>query len=218
VKTVPPVVAKVLPPKVETPVVKKTAPPKVDTPKKVPVVVVKAAPVIPPKKTEARPPVKKDTVKTTAPIPEKRDPKTSVVTRETPDTIKAIKPRPISLPPPPALIAGRLNPLIKTIETPAGEIKIDLYDNGQVDGDTVSVYHNNKLMVSHARLSTTPVTLRIKIDANDPHHEIVLVAHNLGSIPPNTSLMVVNAGEKRFEVFISSNEQKNAKVVFDLKE
>jgi hypothetical protein len=218
VKTVPPVVAKTVPPKAETPVVKKVVPPKVDTPKKVPVVVVKTAPVIPPKKPEARPPVKKDTVKTAAPIPEKRDPKTSIVTRETPDTIKAIKPRPISLPPPPALIAGRLNPLIKTIETPAGEIKIDLYDNGQVDGDTVSVYHNNRLMVSHARLSTTPVTIRIKIDANDPHHEIVLVAHNLGSIPPNTSLMVVNAGDKRFEVFISSNEQKNAKVVFDLKE
>jgi hypothetical protein len=30
--------------------------------------------------------------------------------------------------------------------------------------------------------------------------------------------MVVTAGSKRYEVFISSSEQKNAKVVFDLKE
>jgi hypothetical protein len=45
-----------------------------------------------------------------------------------------------------------------------------------------------------------------------------MVAENLGSIPPNTSLMIVTAGTKRYEVFISSSEQKNAKVVFDLKE
>jgi hypothetical protein len=45
-----------------------------------------------------------------------------------------------------------------------------------------------------------------------------MVAENLGSIPPNTSLMIVTAGTKRYEVYISSNEQRNAKVILDLKE
>jgi hypothetical protein len=45
-----------------------------------------------------------------------------------------------------------------------------------------------------------------------------MVAENLGSIPPNTALMIVTAGAKRDEVFISSSKQKNAKVVLDLKE
>ena len=45
-----------------------------------------------------------------------------------------------------------------------------------------------------------------------------MVANNLGSIPPNTSLMYVYAGPQRYEVFISSNEQTNAKVIFDLKQ
>jgi hypothetical protein len=45
-----------------------------------------------------------------------------------------------------------------------------------------------------------------------------MVANNLGSIPPNTSLMIVTANNKRYEVFISSSEQKNAKIVIELKE
>ena len=41
-----------------------------------------------------------------------------------------------------------------------------------------------------------------------------VVAENLGDIPSNTSLMVVKAGDKRYEVRIVSTEQKNAVVVF----
>ncbi|MEJ7682311.1 MAG: hypothetical protein WKG06_31565 [Segetibacter sp.] len=108
--------------------------------------------------------------------------------------------------------------MVKQIETEAGEIRIDLYDNGEIDGDTVSIYHNNALLVAHAKLSQKPISFRIAIDAAHPHHELIMVAENLGSIPPNTSMMVVTAGTKRYEVFISSTEQKNAKVVFDLKE
>ncbi len=51
-----------------------------------------------------------------------------------------------------------------------------------------------------------------------PHHELIMVANNLGSIPPNTSLMIITANNKRSEVFISSTEQKNAKMLIDLKE
>jgi hypothetical protein len=60
--------------------------------------------------------------------------------------------------------------------------------------------------------------MSITVDEAHPHHELIMVAENLGSIPPNTSLMIITAGTKRYQVFISSNEQKNAKVIFDLKE
>jgi hypothetical protein len=118
----------------------------------------------------------------------------------------------------PSVLRTRANPLIKQFEIPAGEIRIDLYDNGEIDGDTVSVYHNNELIVSSARLSQKPITFRLSVDQQNPHHELVMVADNLGSIPPNTSLMIITTKDKRYQVFISSSEQKNAKVVFDLKE
>jgi hypothetical protein len=108
--------------------------------------------------------------------------------------------------------------LIKQLETEAGEIRLDLYDNGEIDDDTVSIYHNNVLLVSHARLSQKPITFRVDVNAANPYHELVMVAENLGSIPPNTSVMIITAGSKHYKVFISSSEQKNAKLVLNLKE
>ena len=131
--------------------------------------------------------------------------------------LEKIKEKPTAMPLPKVLLT-RANHLIKRIEAPAGEIIIDLYDNGQIDGDTVSVYHNNELIVSGAGLSQKPISFKIKVDATQPHHELIMVANNLGSIPPNTSLMIITADNKRSELFISSSEQKNAKLVIDLKE
>jgi hypothetical protein len=118
----------------------------------------------------------------------------------------------------PDVLITRTNPVIKTISTTATEMQIDLYDNGEVDGDTVTVYDNNMLLVSNAGISEKPVSIKIKVDRQHPHHEVVMVANNLGTIPPNTSLMIITANEKRYEVFISSSKQKNAKIVIDLKE
>jgi hypothetical protein len=120
-------------------------------------------------------------------------------------------------PPPPLVLKTRENALVKKIETEASEIKIELYDNGEIDGDTISVYHNNTLIRSHMRLSQKPISITFAVDPSQPHHEIIMVAENLGSIPPNTSVMIINTPRNRYEVFISSSEQKNAKVIFDLK-
>ena len=112
----------------------------------------------------------------------------------------------------------RTKQLIKLIEVPESTFKIDLYDNGQVDGDTISVFFNSKLIVSSKRLSTTPITLNVKLDPNKVENELVMYAENLGSIPPNTALMVVTVGDKRYEVNITSTEQTNGTVRFKLKE
>lgn len=168
------------------------------------------------KKQRAAP---KQGFKKPTPLPAKKQPDFLLVKR---DSIKPAatvsKQRSLGLPAPPLVLKTRANPLVKEIETEAGEIRLDLYDNGEIDGDTVTIYHNNSLLMSHAKLSNKPISFRIPVDVDHPHHELVMVADNLGSIPPNTSVMVVTSGAKRYEVFISSNEKKNAKVVFNLKE
>jgi len=120
--------------------------------------------------------------------------------------------------PVPEVLLTRSNALVKTIETSEAEMLIELYDNGEIDGDTVTVFHNNSLLVSNAGLSAKPVRFKIKVDKEHPHHDLVMVANNLGSIPPNTSLMIITANGQRYEIFISSSEQKNARVVIELKE
>jgi hypothetical protein len=135
------------------------------------------------------------------------------------DTIsmEAVKAFPKVIVPIPLVLKNRENALVRKIETDAGEIRINCYDNGEIDGDTVSIYHNNKLIKSRMGLSDKPISFTIEINASQPHHELIMVAENLGSIPPNTSVMIIYTPNNRYEVFISSTTQKNAMVVFDLK-
>jgi hypothetical protein len=118
----------------------------------------------------------------------------------------------------PEALLKRKNELIKTIDTDEGEILIELYDNGIIDGDTVSIFHNNKEIVTRAALSASPIRIIVDVNKADPIHEFIMVAENLGSIPPNTSLMVITHHNKREEVFISSSEQQNAKIIIRKKD
>ena len=175
---------------------------------------------IPVTKTQVKPVPKKTTPTVNKKIVKKDSAVVTIkktVTDSPSITQQKIKEKPATIPLPQRILT-RANPLIKRIEVSAGEIYIDLYDNAEIDGDTVSVYHNNKLIISAAALSDKPVSFRIKVDAQHSHHELIMVADNLGSIPPNTSLMIITANGRRSEVFISSTEQKNAKLVIDLAE
>jgi hypothetical protein len=114
----------------------------------------------------------------------------------------------------PKVLASRENELVKTIVTNAREIVVNIYDNGTVDNDTISVYLDKKLVLSKKRLTEKAISLTLQLDDTNSYHELVMVAENLGEIPPNTSLMIVKAGSKEYEVRITSTEQKNAVVIF----
>ena len=119
---------------------------------------------------------------------------------------------------PPVVVAdvlkSRTNELMKSLVVHDPDVTVKLYDNGEIDDDTISVFFDNRLVLSKKKLTASPLTVKLKMDEQDSNHELVMVAENLGRIPPNTSLMIVEAGEQRFEVRITSNEQKNAMVRF----
>jgi len=120
--------------------------------------------------------------------------------------------------PVPGVLKERANSLVKTLEIDEKQVQIDYYDNGEIDNDTITVYHNNELVVDKGRLSYTPITIKIHLDEADPIHEIITVAENLGDVPPNTALMVITTpGRKRYEIFITSDEKTNAKVILEYK-
>jgi hypothetical protein len=50
---------------------------------------------------------------------------------------------------------------------------------------------DNQLVLSNKRLSASPLSITLKLDNSDPEHVLIMVAENLGRIPPNTSLMIV---------------------------
>ena len=114
----------------------------------------------------------------------------------------------------PPSLTNRKAELVKEIKVDTGNIKIDFYDNGQIDGDTISVYVNNMPLVSNRMLKTQPVSVNIRVDLKKTMQEVIMVGENLGSIPPNTALMIITAGTKRYQLYLTSDEQKNAMVRF----
>lgn len=114
----------------------------------------------------------------------------------------------------PEVLKTRENSLVKTLTINSENVVVKIYDNGEIDNDTISVYLDNQLVLSKKRLTASALTINLKMDESNDEHEMVMVAENLGEIPPNTSLMIVTAGDQRFEVRITSTEQKNAVVRF----
>lgn len=108
----------------------------------------------------------------------------------------------------------RNSDLLKTIDIENETFTVDLYDNGEIDGDSISLFFNGKLVLSHKRLGDKAISLKLNVDDSKDVNELIMYAENLGSIPPNTALMVVNDGDKRYETRISSDLQKSGVIRF----
>jgi archaellum component FlaF (FlaF/FlaG flagellin family) len=98
------------------------------------------------------------------------------------------------------------------MEVDMDHVKISLYDNGEVDDDSISVFLNGKLIATHQRLSTRPIQLTIPLDSLLDYVELSMFAENLGSIPPNTALMIVEAGDRQYQIRLTSTLEKSASV------
>ena len=117
----------------------------------------------------------------------------------------------------PWVLVGRENVLIKKLNTSSKNLSIDLYDNGTIDNDTINIYDNKSLLSNRQRLSYKAIHLDLKFSAEIKEHEIIIVAHNMGSIPPNTALLVLKDGDTRQEYYITTTNKVNAKFIFTYK-
>ena len=108
----------------------------------------------------------------------------------------------------------RKTTILKTIEVESKTVKVDLYDNGEVDGDSISLIYNGKLLLSNKGLTTKAITLNLNVDDENKVNELVMYAENLGTIAPNTALMVVTDGPNRYEVRITSDLEKSGVIRF----
>ena len=117
----------------------------------------------------------------------------------------------------PKVLVQRDNFLIKRIISSEPGVKVELFDNGTIDNDTISLYHNNEQVINKGKLNYQPLTYSFNCGTEASTHELILVAENLGEIPPNTAIMVVTIGKKRQEIFLTSDEKKNAKIIIEYK-
>ena len=189
-----------------------------------------AAPPVAKEKPVTTPPVTKNTSIPKSKPPQGKKPNTTTTaenknkvkepaTKVNPDSLKKDTPELTKIPDKtpvitPGILKTRENKVAQTLVITDPDVTVKLYDNGEIDNDTISVFLNKKLVLSHKRLTASPLVLKFKMDEDNSEQELTMVAENLGSIPPNTSVMMVEAGEQSFRVSITSTEQKNAVVRF----
>lgn len=91
-------------------------------------------------------------------------------------------------------------------------ILVSFYDNGDIDDDTISVFLNKKPVLIKRGLTSRALNIYIGLDSTIAIHELSMFADNLGKFPPNTALMVISDGQKRYELYLSASLKQNASV------
>lgn len=153
--------------------------------------------------------------------------KEKVITNQTlqPQIVSNTKPQAIIKPyeivnsiTPAANLANRKIEVIQSVYFVSDSLDITLYDNGEVDGDTVSVILNGQVIMPKVGLSTNAVRKKISTAYVGDSIQLIMYAESLGSLPPNTGLLIVYDGKERYEIRFSGDMQKSSAIVFRRKQ
>ena len=94
-------------------------------------------------------------------------------------------------------------------------VTIEIYDNAIHDKDSVSIIYNNRIIVDKQELKVSkPIKFKLKVDKNKKYNELVMVAENLGSEPPNTAVMFVTEKSGRRQQVLLSTDMTHNEVVY----
>ncbi len=115
---------------------------------------------------------------------------------------------------PAALVLERSFSFSPPVSFKSDSLQLSLYDNGEIDGDTVSVLLNGNIIIAKEGLKATAInrTVYITPDMGDSII-LVLYAENLGKYPPNTGLLVIHDGDDEYQVRFSADLQTNAAII-----
>lgn len=107
---------------------------------------------------------------------------------------------------------ARKKTFIKELPISGDSIELRFYDNAEIDGDSISLFLNDKLIFEHIRLTGNPYIIKLAVSELNDSNELTMVAENLGTIPPNTSYMIAIINEQRFDAYLTSTEGESATI------
>jgi hypothetical protein len=91
-------------------------------------------------------------------------------------------------------------------------VKLFIWDDGSVDNDSISISVNGRFIL--ADYSLTKRKKRVKIVLQKGENEIIIHAHNEGSIPPNTARVIIKSGLfSKHRLDFSTTRDKNAALI-----
>ncbi len=163
------------------------------------------------------------------PVPSREEPapvkEPTVISKDTVQQIKktettVITPpqnKPVVTSKPPAIeekFIQRKKVLTTELPLEGDTVEIHFYDNAEIDGDSISLFMNNRLVFEHVKLSDKPYIVKFAVSELSENNELVMVAENLGAIPPNTSYMIAYINKQRYTANLESTEGSSAMIRF----
>ncbi|HNR16398.1 MAG TPA: hypothetical protein PKG90_07020 [Chitinophagaceae bacterium] len=113
-----------------------------------------------------------------------------------------------------AVIEGRKSEFSQEVNFKSDSLVLSLYDNGEIDGDTVSVYMNGEVIMASQGLKSAAIRKTIYLPEGSETFTLVMFAESLGKYPPNTGLLVIRDGNDVYNLRFSSDFQKSSGIVF----
>lgn len=146
------------------------------------------------------------------PVNDKPTPKTERVIEKTQPVIKTNEPaKSVTIE---EKFISRTKTFIKEIPVSGDSIELRFYDNAEIDGDSISLFLNDKLLFQHIRLTGNAYTIKLAVSDLNKTNELIMVAENMGTIPPNTSYMIAIVNNKRYDAYLASTEGSSAMIRF----
>lgn len=109
----------------------------------------------------------------------------------------------------------RIQDVQQSLQLDTASVQILLYDNGVVDGDVVSLFLNDIKIAENIKLSEKPFQFQLQLERGK-ENQLRLYAENVGQIPPNTAVLIIKAGKKRYDINLSASLQRDAVVILNV--
>ena len=103
----------------------------------------------------------------------------------------------------------------KHVKITTDNFEVRVYDHNKVDNDTISLYFNDKLILHKHRLTKEHKVINLTIDPQIQHNKLVLHAHNIGNIPPNTAAIIIKTTQETKKIILNSTMKQSDVIYFD---
>ncbi len=101
---------------------------------------------------------------------------------------------------------------LRTLTSRNRTLRAEMYDADQTDGDVVTVFYNNKPIISHFTLDHKRKRI-FQIVLKKGINSLVMQAENEGTTPPNTAALYLYNGKKLIRRLVLASDLKQSQGV-----
>ncbi len=99
----------------------------------------------------------------------------------------------------------------EVIEVKSRKINISVWDHNRIDGDIISLKLNDHYVLTRYPLEAAKKTVPLRITGFNAR--LILYAHNLGDIPPNTAALEIDDGVSKQVIKLKANFDQSEAIV-----